>query len=349
MYHKKENVIAKFEIIIKERKKELIFMPFISRSEYNRNLKKCMDNIQQVLTTTNITECDELNRYIASYEEIDRVAGEIINKYLNKDTLTVEKTPKISINVAPQASGKSLLNSYAVERLNYNCVLINSDELKKYYPCANEIAHKSSKISTVYSYATDIGSNLFTSALLNKALKNGYNIVFEGTGRTNNILNTIAKYQSYRVKVRTLAVSAETSLSYIMLRYIEQYVSGCNCRLVRINDFLQAFNNIPCLIREAEKAGFVVEIFTRGTEKNKSPIKLYNSRDRKGFYDAVAALEYAREASYRIMHEENINRLSSIHEFVKTTEIAPQTLIEFINIFYSILKMTDIPNNEYDF
>ncbi len=324
----------------------------IAKKTYDKNLKQCLCKIDDLISELHLSsEREAIYEYVASHKEIEAAAQKVLNDYLYTNaSLHKDSAPKISLNLAPQASGKSQLNQYAYEKMRRNCVVINSDDIKKYYPRASELSH--SKYSVFYSYITDIGSNIITSLLLETALSNGYNIIFEGTGRTSTILNTINPYRNtYRIKVRTIAVAPMTSMTSIMLRYISQKKCNSNSRLVRCKDFMASYNHISSLIDEAEKDGYLIEVFSRGKNETSMPIKLYASNERSGFYDAVNALNYAREYNARISKEENKQKLKELHVYCQECreKESTESFAEFIETLYNIILFQDFSTDTNDF
>ena len=323
-------------------------MAYLTRAEFNENRKRCMQNINHMVKMLNMEDhIKDIEKYIATYDETESITADIIKKYTGNSNLVTQPIPKISLNLAPQASGKSMLNTYSVKKLHANCVVINSDELKKFYPRAYEISN--SKFSPLYSYITDIGSNLFTSVLLKYCLEAGYNVIFEGTGKSLRILDTIRPYKNkYRIKIRTIGVSAMTSLSSILVRYMGQKQKDDCARLVRAVDFISSYQNIVTLCDVAESEGYIVEVFARANTESKLPIKLYSSHQRKGYENAVQAIYYARKHNNEMCFEKNLELLEEVKNFlIKNKE--SNVLAEALDIFYHIIivdKLVDYDDAE---
>lgn len=324
---------------------------YITRKKFEENINSCKAKIDELIFETKSEDRrEEIYAYIASYEDILDGMQKIINDYIYNKKLVVESCPKMSINLSPQASGKSRLNHYASNRMNANCVIINSDDLKKYYPRAKELSE--SEFSVFYTYITDIGSNLYASTLLEFSLCEGYNIVFEGTGKNDRILTTIEPYRKkYQIKIRTIVVAAVTSLSAIMLRYVNQKKTSECGRFVRCSDFLNAYKNIVNVIEKAESKGHVVEVFARGKREDSLPLKLYASKQRGGFADAVCAIKYAREFNLRLSKEENVEKLRTVKEYCAQNSWKENTVCyaEIVNCFFNILTMSAEFDDELDF
>ena len=150
--------------------------------------------------------------------------------------------------------------------------------MKPFHPQIDEIAKL---YPQYYTKVTDQESNTWTSDLFDTALREGYNLIFEGTGRNARILETIRnKMQGYSVFVRGMAVNELNCLISILERYECQVRAKGWGRLVTLHHFYETYNEMPNTIDAIEKSGIVngVEIFKRGN-KPSQPIKIYDSRD----------------------------------------------------------------------
>ena len=199
---------------------------------------------------------------------------------LIEDTFLEGKTPvqkPIAIfNFAPPGSGKTRLNGYSLLQ-HPNSVVINSDELKPFHPAKDEIAIK---YPEYYTKITDQESNPWTDELFERAIKDGYNIIYEGTGRNRRVIDTMrAKMKGYRIIVRGMAVNELTCLISILERYIEQIQKRGWGRLVTVEHFYKAYDKMSETIEIMEQLGFVdgVEIYRRGERKGK-PVMIYESK-----------------------------------------------------------------------
>lgn len=327
-------------------------MATITRKEYQSNLKRCEFQISNFATLFGLDSAsvDELKSYYPTYEDVVETTQLVLDRYIYSTGIEPDGVPKLSLNLSPPASGKSNLNEYALEKMGRDkAILINSDEIKTFFVKAKALASHP-KLSVFYSYVTDIFSNIATSVLLNTCIAQRLNFVFEGTGRTNRIFETIESVRNiYRIKIRTIAVSPMTSLVSIMGRYTEQRRNGLNGRLVRADDFLQCFGNIPLLLDCAERnLGYHVEVFTRGKSFDTLPIKLYSSNNRQGYHNAVTALQSAREYNGRVSHDENLAKVAEVYKFLTKSNNAENTLIltELINIMYNIMLLDNAPMND---
>ena len=319
----------------------------LTKNDYDNNIAACMENIRSLMESLHLDEYeDDIMNHILSFEDANMIAENIVKHYIFDAEVKPDSFPKISVNVAPQASGKSSLNLYSVEKLHQNCVLINSDELKKYYPKAKCISE--SPYSPLYSYITDMGSNLWTSILLNLALEHNLNIVFEGTGKSPRILQTLSPYKNrYMIKFRTISVASITSLSSILVRYMNQRKQNACARLVRASDFMDSYKNVTTLLNMAESAGYVVEVFARANNPVKKPVKLYNTHDRRGYRNAIEAVEHARRHDAEMHAEDNLEKILEVKEFLINQENA-KVVAEALDIFYHLIVLQNSKYSDYN-
>ena len=309
----------------------------IERKAFDDNLNSCLENINSMMESMNLLSYrEEVFAHMITYEEAEQIAQEIINCYIKNSDIKPDPMPKLSVNVAPQASGKSSLNRYAAQKLFNNCIIVNSDDLKLFYPNAKDISL--SEFSPLYSYITDIGSNLWTSVLLSYALENSYNTVFEGTGKSSRILNTIEPFRDkYRIKIRTIGVSSTTSFISILSRFISQKKSNACPRLVRSSDFLASYNNISLLLNEAESNGYIVEVFARAIDVDALPTRMYSSYDRKGYINAAQALEITRKQNRQLFAKKNIEKLFEVKHYLSTNKSNSTVMAAALDVFYHLI------------
>lgn len=104
-----------------------------------------------------------------------------------KDTLvkygtnpTPQVVPRGFVLGGQPGAGKSFLNGLAAEKCDWNIVVINGDDFRKYHPDYDEFQKQYGKDSPKHT-ASFAGK--MTEAILNKAIKEHYNIVIEGTFR----------------------------------------------------------------------------------------------------------------------------------------------------------------------
>lgn len=253
--------------------------------------------------------------------------------------------PRAIINIAPPASGKSGLNGFGEnEFVDQNVVIINSDELKPFHPQINEIAKR---YPQYYTKVTDQESNTWTSTLFDTALSQGYNVIFEGTGKNARILSTIKeKMQGYDVTVRGMAVNEVNCLLSILERYAGQVETKGWGRLVTMDHFYETYEAMPLTIDEIEKSGVVdrVEVYKRGATPAQ-PIKIYDSTDIETgrFPNARYAVLGGRQEDAKEASENFNQKIAGIFEMLQKA-----TLPEEKAILMRLIELVDIREDVFE-
>lgn len=271
-------------------------------------------------------------KYKLTEEEHNRISEEI-KKIVLYDKYPVA-CPKAIIDIAPPASGKTGLNSYGNQKFaDSNVVIVNSDELKPFHPQIDEIAKL---YPQYYTKVTDQESNTWTSDLLETALQEGYNVIFEGTGRNARILETIKqKMQNHQVIVRGMAVHELNCLISLLERYEYQVTTRGWGRLVTLDHFYETYNEMPNTIDIIEKSRAIdaVEIYKRG-ELPHQPVKIYDSRDEQigRFPNAKYAVLGGRNEDERYANENFENKINDIINLLDRDNITEEEKSVFLKI-----------------
>lgn len=277
-----------------------------------------------------------MKEYKLTEEEHDRIQQEIIRLMLyGKNPV---KRPKAIIDIAPPASGKSGLNGYGKNQfLDDNVVIINSDELKPFHSKIDEIARL---YPQYYTKVTDQESNTWTSTLFDTALRQGYNVIFEGTGKNARILNTIKeKMQGHEVIVRGMAVNEINCLLSIIDRYAAQVKTKGWGRLVTMDHFYETYNAMPLTIDQIEKSGIVgtVEVYSRGDTPVK-PVMIYQNTDsKKRFPNARFAVLGGRQEDERAA----IENFEAARQYLTEILGNPQASDEEKTILQKIIELAE--------
>lgn len=233
--------------------------------------------------------CDE---YRLSEDERNEIGNKINAIMLSGKEPS--KCPIAIINIAPPGSGKTGLNGYACAQFNdNNAVIINSDELKPFHPRIDELAKK---YPQYYTKVTNPESNFWTDNLFDATIANKYNVIFEGTGRNLKLLEKMmSKMQGYKIIVRGMAVNEMNCLMSIIERYEGQVRQKDWGRLVMLDHFYKAYEEMLDNIQAIEQSKLAdsVEVYTRGEIPSK-PSRIYNSRN-KEFKDARTAVIVGRQ------------------------------------------------------
>ncbi|MBO4294316.1 MAG: zeta toxin family protein [Alphaproteobacteria bacterium] len=161
------------------------------------------------------------DEYKLSFEEHNTVLAEI-RDFVFENKKPVFR-PQVYILGGQPGAGKSVLTESILKNSdNDNIISINGDEFRLWHPRAREIFQKHGKMFAEY---TDADFRTWTSAIFDEAIQNHYNMVFEGTMRTNQICNTIKQKllpAGYQINILVVAVPEIKSRISIYSRYQEQ-------------------------------------------------------------------------------------------------------------------------------
>lgn len=179
-------------------------------------------------------------------------------------------------------SGKGALIGYSKSKFeDENVIIITTDDYKPFHPKASEIAQK---YPTKYSRIVEQDSALWTSKILNYAIKNKYNFIFEVTLRNDRILARIKemKENGFKVIIRGFAVSYIESLLSAFERYEKQVQTRSWGRFFNPLNYNETYKNIPNVIENIEDSGLfdLLEIYKRG-EIIEKPDLIYANYNKK--------------------------------------------------------------------
>ena len=246
--------------------------------------------------------------------------------------------PTAIIDIAPPASGKTGLNGYGVNNFkDNNVVVINSDELKPFHPKVQEIARL---YPEYYTKVTDQESNDWTKSLFDTVLAEGYNVIFEGTGKNTRILETIkSKMSNYRVIVRGMAVNELNCLLSIIDRYEEQVKHKGWGRLVMLDHFYETYENMPETMDAIEKSSLAdeIEIYMRG-DIPVEPKRIYrNNTPTNRFPSAKQAILGGRQEDRKTAiqaYEQNFSRINRLMMSRESSSSEEKEFLQFIKEKY---------------
>ena len=236
-------------------------------------------------------------KYKLSEEEHNEIYKRIETEVFRNST--PDDQPIAVIVGGQPGCGKGGVISYTQNeaKANGKCIiLITTDEYKPYHPNAIEIARK---YPTEYVEIVEQDAGPWTGSIMEKAIDDRYNFIFEGTLKNDRILDRIKelKQNGFSVIVRALAVPRLESLLTVHERYQKQMEVLTYGRLISIDHHNKAYDGIPAVVDKIEKSGLcTVEIYLRGKTIGK-PIKVYSSaEENERFSTARIALEEYRKS-----------------------------------------------------
>ena len=216
--------------------------------------------------------------------KLNKETHDIIYKMLENEIFSGKKKsniPKAVVLGGQPGAGKSILIDIAKkEFLDNNVVIINGDELRRVHPDSKKILKEHEK---EYAFYTDADVRVWTSDLFKKAIKDKYNIIFEGTMRTNAICNTLRelKDNGFFVEIKVLSVNGIDSIISTMERYENQKKFEGHGRVTPSESHKNAYYRMLDTLEtiEKQKCFDTLEVLTRDCD-----IIYYNDLVNKKIY-----------------------------------------------------------------
>lgn len=265
-----------------------------------------------------------INLYQLSDKEHNSIY-QIIKEMVFEQKKAVERPIAIIVGAQP-GSGKGSLIGYSKKIFpDNNIIIISSDDYKPFHPKASEIAKK---FPTFYSAVVEKDSARWTSKILQEAIQNKYNFIFEVTLKNERILERIKelKENGFCVIVRAMAVSYIESLLSAYERYEKQVLARNWGRFFNPQNYNYTYTNIPNTIESIEKNNYVdaLEIYKRG-EDIKFPELIYRNCKKEyiqefGNDNFVNKYDNAKETILKYRNEELENMNEEMEERILTLE-----------------------------
>ena len=298
--------------------------------------------------------------YKLSDEEHNQVLAEI------RDFVFENKTPvsrpQVYILGGQPGAGKSVLTESIMKNLDDdNIISINGDEFRLWHPKAQEIFKKHKKMFTEY---TDADFRTWTSAIFDEAIQNHYNIVFEGTMRTDRICDTIKQKllpAGYQINILVMAVPAIKSRISIYSRYQEQLEKYPIARFTSRTSHDEGYDGMLSTLRKIEDEHLydTIKVYNRNGDVlfqtgDKDIVSAINKERQKPLSkeDAESLTEQCdillEKMAARNEEKEYISDLKGLKEFVisqnnaqKKEENRIETMAHFQEMTQSVRKMRE--------
>ncbi len=147
---------------------------------------------------------------IITEEQVD-IIWELEVIQCNK-VLKANSNPKAFILGGQPGAGKSNLTAQITRMLENNVIEINGDNFRKYHPKYNDFIQED--ILSMPEKTAEF-SGAITQAILNKAIKEKYNIVIEGTFRTSKTpINTLKLFKDNGYETNVLIQTCDKDISW---------------------------------------------------------------------------------------------------------------------------------------
>lgn len=208
------------------------------------------------------------NKYKLSSADHERVYQELEAEMLSSTTPADE--PRVVILGGQPGAGKSNLIKLAQQEIfkGDSVATINGDDYREAHPHSKQILKENDK---EYATNTDPDVREWTRRLLDSAIKNKRNIIFEGTMRNPQpLMSTIEhiKEQGYKIDIMIMAVQEKVSRLGVIDRYEKQKERNGYGRLTSMESHDEAARNLPNTAAEIEQKSPIdsISVYNRACE-----------------------------------------------------------------------------------
>ena len=189
------------------------------------------------------------------------------------------KEPKAVFVGGQTGSGKGGIDIYSEQELlkeGKSAALVDIDVYRALYPRASEILKN---YPTIYTDITAKTTGKIVKKILEYAIENNYNFIFEGTLKNTEAFETMkAMPEFYGKIVRVMAVPKFESLLTAFERNDEQVNLSGYGRFTNVSTHNKTYEGVLNTIKiiEEQAKNITIEVFTRGKDMT-SPIKVFSS------------------------------------------------------------------------
>ena len=205
----------------------------------------------------------DINKFKLNQETHDSIYKLLENQIFNNKK-SCDFPIAVVLGGQPGAGKAVLIDNAKKEFDDNNVVIINGDEFRRMHPNLDEILEYAEEDYAMY---TDADVRVWTSDLFEKAINDKYNIIFEGTMRTNRICDTLKKLKDngFFIELKILAVNGIDSLISTMERYEKQKNAEGYGRITPSDSHRNAYYGMLDTLEdiESQKCFDTLEISTR--------------------------------------------------------------------------------------
>lgn len=205
----------------------------------------------------------DINKFKLNQETHDYIYKLLENQIFNNKK-SCDFPIAVVLGGQPGAGKSVLIDNAKKEFDDNNVVIINGDEFRRMHPNLDEILEYAEEDYAMY---TDADVRVWTSDLFEKAINDKYNIIFEGTMRTNRICDTLKKLKDngFFIELKILAVNGIDSLISTMERYEKQKNAEGYGRITPSDSHRNAYYGMLDTLEdiESQKCFDTLEISTR--------------------------------------------------------------------------------------
>ena len=208
------------------------------------------------------------NKYKLSPKEHEQIFLRLERNMLESSSSS--DNPRVVILGGQPGAGKSNLIKLAQQEIFKGCSVatINGDDYREAHPHSKQILKENDK---AYATNTDPDVREWTRRLLDSAIKNKRNIIFEGTMRNPQpLMSTIEhiKKQGYKIDIMIMAVQEKVSRLGVIARYEKQKERNGYGRLTSMESHDEAAKNLPDTAAEIEQKSPIdsISVYNRACE-----------------------------------------------------------------------------------
>ena len=189
--------------------------------------------------------------------------------------------PKAIFVGGQTGSGKGGIDVFSEQEFkkeNKSAALVDIDVYRALYPRTSEILEK---YPTIYTDITAKTTGKIVKKILQYAIDNKYNFIFEGTLKNTEAFETMKAMPKYFTKiVRVMAVPKFESLLTAFERNDEQVNLSGYGRFTNVSTHNKTYVGVLDTIKiiEQQSDDITIEVFIRGKDMT-SPIKVFNSKE----------------------------------------------------------------------
>ena len=228
-----------------------------------------------------MNEQEKIEKIINQYELTDDQFEEMYLKckYITFYGCESNANPTAVFVGGQTGAGKGGIDVYSEQELlvkNQKAAILDVDIYRALHPYTTEILKK---YPTLYTNITAKTTGMILKRIMQYAIDNKYNFIFEGTLKNTEPLETMKKMPDNFVKyVRIMATSnIESLLTAFERNYQQIQVSGYG-RFTNVETHNFTYKGVLNTIKaiEISKKDIIIEIFKRGKDMT-SPIKIFSS------------------------------------------------------------------------
>ena len=216
-----------------------------------------------VINVRRIKVDKDINKFKLNQETHDYIYKLLENQIFNNKK-SCDFPIAVVLGGQPGAGKAVLIDNAKKEFDDNNVVIINGDEFRRMHPNLDEILEYAEEDYAMY---TDADVRVWTSDLFEKAINDKYNIIFEGTMRTNRICDTLKKLKDngFFIELKILAVNGIDSRISTMERYEKQKNAEGYGRITPSDSHRNAYYGMLDTLEdiESQKCFDTLEISTR--------------------------------------------------------------------------------------